>query len=55
MAKKLEIIHASQILTNDRQILVLSNSYLITTVIKKNPSFDGPHSTYFKVLPNARK
>ena len=30
--KKLEISHASQILTNDRQILVLSLSYLITTV-----------------------
>ena len=30
--KKLEISHASQILTNDCQILVLSLSYLITTV-----------------------
>ena len=30
--KQLEISHVSQILTNDCQILVLSNSYLITTV-----------------------
>ena len=30
MAKKLEISHASQILTSDSQIVVLSNSYLIT-------------------------
>ena len=34
--KKLEISHASQILTNHLQILVLSSSYLITTVPVKN-------------------
>ena len=30
--KKLETSHASQILTHEPQILVLYNSYLITTV-----------------------
>ena len=36
MAKKLEICQASQILTNDRQILIptyVPNTYLITTLI----------------------
>ena len=40
MAKKLEISHASQILTNDRQILVLS--YLITAVKIKSRKTEHP-------------